>query len=204
MLLDLLFPPRSPVPGIGIWLTEAQLEDLRRLQPLREDAPSASLDGLVAGGSYRASEGARRALHLLKYRRAAHLAVCFAGVLDRAADLLPPGEYTVCPVPLHWTRRFDRGFNQSELLARVLAAQRGWRMAELLRRVRSTGHQAERDRAHRKTALLGAFRTEEGAMPARVLLVDDVATTLSTLDACASALRARGVRTVHGIVVARR
>lgn len=204
MLLDLLFPPASADPEAGAWLTAEHLAAVAALRPLREEAPTPHLDRLVAAGSYRASEGVRRALHLLKYRRASRLAACFGGALDRAADLLPAGERTLCPVPLHWTRLYDRGFNQSLLLALALSARRGWRVAELLRRVRATGHQADRGREQRLHAMLGAFRVEGGAMPASVLLVDDVATTLSTLDACASALKLRGVRTVEAIVVARR
>lgn len=109
----------------------------------------------------------------------------------------------VCPVPLHWTRQFHRGFNQALILAQVIGAKQGWPVAELLRRTRATGHQAWRKRADRLTAVTGAFAWKAGSpLPRTVLLVDDICTTGATLDACAKALKNAGVKQVVGLVVA--
>jgi|GEM_PF-545031 len=115
---------------------------------------------------------------------------------------LPSREIVLCPVPLHWVRRFSRGFNQSERLARLLACATGLPLILLLRRVRWTGSQVKRHRAERLAALDGAFRCTVPDPPSCVLLIDDVSTTGATLDQCAQALKEAGVERVEGWVIA--
>lgn len=99
----------------------------------------------------------------------------------------------VVPVPLHWARRWLRGYNQSQALARTLAAgidvpcESGW-----LRRVRWTGAQTPLPAAERRKNLRGAFRARRGLNleGKTVLLVDDVLTTGTTASEAARALRA--------------
>ncbi len=94
------------------------------------------------------------------------------------------------PVPLHWTRRLRRGFNQSELLARSLAPELGVPVRSVLRRTRRVPHQAGLNRERRLKNLRGAFQLRDPAAIAgkRVLLIDDVITTGATLNAAAEAL----------------
>lgn len=208
--LDLLFPPPSGRTGHDAWLSRAEQQEIAALSSWCE-GPSVlhavgchSLDLLIAGGAYVACAPLRRAVHLLKYRRIQALADTVAGPMIRAALRHAGGQYVLCPVPLHWIRYFDRGFNQSALLAELLSSATGWPMVDLLRRTRSTGHQAERKRVERLTAMRNAFEPRGEAMPLRVLLVDDIATTLSTLDECAHALKQAGAGHVAAIVAARR
>ena len=108
----------------------------------------------------------------------------------------------LCPVPLHWTRRLQRGFNQSELLAKEMGRHASLPVEHLLKRVRSTGHQAWRGREERLTAVQNAFRVCSESLPQHVTLVDDLSTTGATLDACAQALKKAGVRRVDACVIA--
>ncbi|ALM09954.1 MAG TPA: hypothetical protein DEB30_02820 [Candidatus Peribacter riflensis] len=115
---------------------------------------------------------------------------------------LPSREIVLCPVPLHWARRFQRGFNQSELLARVVARERGLTVLPLLKRRRWTGSQMKRTREERLTGVQGAFCCTTDHPPAHVVLIDDLSTTGATLESCARALREAGVFSVEGWVVA--
>ncbi|MDD5041340.1 MAG: hypothetical protein PHX87_03655 [Candidatus Peribacteraceae bacterium] len=115
---------------------------------------------------------------------------------------LPSREIVLCPVPLHWVRRFQRGFNQSERLARIVAAERELSVLPLLRRIRWTGSQMKRTRPERLTGVTGAFRCITNHPPSHVVLIDDLSTTGATLDECASALKRAGVLRVEGWVVA--
>jgi ComF family protein len=110
----------------------------------------------------------------------------------------------VIPVPLHWARRWQRGYNQSEALARALAAnlglpyRPGW-----LRRIRRTPKQTERPPSARRDNVRGAFRARGAGLRGRVvLLVDDVLTTGSTASEAARALRAAGAARVVVAVLA--
>jgi ComF family protein len=119
----------------------------------------------------------------------------------------------VVPVPLHWWRRCRRGFNQALLLAGPLARRLGLPMAQrLLVRRRPGRRQLGLSRRDRLRSLEGCYavarraRTLPGAggLAGRtVLLVDDVATTGATLEACARVLRRAGAAAVIGCVLAR-
>ncbi len=113
----------------------------------------------------------------------------------------------VAPVPLHWWRKWTRGYNQSEAVARELAAGLGLAFApRLLRRVRWTPQQVQPTREARRENVKGAFRTTRRArvIGRTVLLVDDVMTTGSTLGEAARTVRAAGADRVVVAVLARK
>ena len=143
----------------------------------------------------------RKAIHHFKYQRKRVLAGPLGAIMAdwvssngegfREADL-------VCPVPLYPRRQRERGFNQSELLARSLAAHLDRPLAPgLLARVRDTLPQIELPVSERAANVRGAFavsRPEEAAGKC-LLVVDDVFTTGATLSECARVLRrARAAR----------
>lgn len=116
------------------------------------------------------------------------------------------GAEVVVPVPLHWWRRWQRGYNQSEALARALAARLrlpcrpAW-----LRRIRHTPFQTQQFTTAREENVRGAFyaRPRSGLHARTVLLVDDVLKTGSTAGEAARALRAAGAARVVVAVLAR-
>jgi ComF family protein len=115
------------------------------------------------------------------------------------------GAEVVVPIPLHWWRRWTRGYNQSEALARALAT--GLRLPILphvLRRIRNTPHQTQQTPSARRDNVRNAFVARSAAQIARktVLLVDDVLTTGATASDAARALRAAGAGRVIVAVLA--
>ena len=167
-------------------------------------------DFAVSFGSY---DGVlRRLVHLLKYEQlrpaADVLGAKLAEVLGRSAfaDDRPT---LVAPVPLHPRKRRQRGFNQSELIARSALRHLGDSRFELhtgnLRRTRATTSQTGLTRHQRRENVRGAFMvTAPALVKARaVVIVDDVYTTGTTLNECARMLRAAGARQIAVATVAR-
>jgi ComF family protein len=111
----------------------------------------------------------------------------------------------IVPMPLHWWRRWRRGFNQSRLLAEVLSRRTGIAVADLARRVRATSPQAGLSNSGRRRNVATAFAGRNEALLAgrRVLLVDDVFTTGATASACAAALKRAGATRVSVLALAR-
>ncbi|HZN04745.1 MAG TPA: phosphoribosyltransferase family protein [Candidatus Polarisedimenticolia bacterium] len=161
--------------------------------------------GIAAAIVYR--DAARRLVHALKFERFDPLGPALGRrAAERSAallGLLPPADVIV-PVPLHWTRRFQRGFNQAEHLARGVARATGLPCEpRLLTRVRRGRRQRGLGHRARRGGFAGVFAAAPAARGARVLLVDDVVTTGTTIEACAAALGIAGTRTVSGFCVAR-
>ena len=116
-----------------------------------------------------------------------------------------PGDLLV-PVPMHRRRRRERGYNQAELLARRVAEGCDLAYApELLLRTRHADPQAGiSNAAQRMTNVAGSVTvgSVEDVAGTRIVLVDDVATTGSTLETCADALKRAGAESVWGLVLA--
>jgi ComF family protein len=152
----------------------------------------------------------REAIHHFKYdqerARATHLGLALLPLLDQLP--LPPylsaTSPLLIPVPLSAPRRRERGYNQAEALARVLAAGCGWPLTSALRRTRATPPQIGLNRTARQQNVRGAFVWEGPPLAGgRVLLVDDVLTTGATANACAVALKEAGAAWVGLVTVAR-
>ena len=106
---------------------------------------------------------------------------------------------SLIPVPLHWYKKNVRGFNQAELLAKNM----GGKVDDCLRRKRRTVTQVGMNKQERIENLKDVFEMRKAINYRSVALVDDVMTTGTTLEECASVLKKVGVEKVYGIVFAR-
>lgn len=107
------------------------------------------------------------------------------------------------PVPIHWTRRIKRGYNQSKLLAKGISFE-GVHLSNELVRVKKTKLQPGLSTAGRKRNVSGAFALRKGAdfVGKSVCLVDDIKTSGATLNECASVLKKAGAEKVYALVLA--
>lgn len=145
---------------------------------------------------YHSSAGYRRIPQALKYGSDVEAGIRFAHLLGTKlleSPFLRDVE-VVAPVPLHWRRKWSRGYNQAEVLAREIARTLGARLLpHLLVRRRATRTQTRLSRDEKARNVARAFRlgSDSGAVTAgmHVLLVDDVFTTGATLHACYRVLR---------------
>jgi ComF family protein len=148
----------------------------------------------------------KMALHRYKYRSEACLARPLARILLGRCPL-PAHDYDrIVPVPLHTERLRWRGFNQALLLARPLSTRTGIPIdPHSLRRLRATRPQVELTGTERRANVARAFVVARplAIRGRRILLVDDVYTTGSTVEDCSRALRAAGARVVDVLVLAR-
>ncbi len=218
--LDLIYPPvcgGCGQPG-SRWCKDCQ----RNVQPLVE--PVCEVCGISMDGSglcadcqrarprYRILRSwsvfdnpVRNALHKLKYRRDMALGDALAAQLSEFAMGLKWPVEMIIPVPLGKKRSQERGYNQVSLIARPLALAAGMAFAsDGLTRVRETRSQVGLTKKERRANVNGAFQATGTRVNGRVvLLMDDVATTGSTLSSCAEALYAAGARDVFALTVSR-
>lgn len=144
----------------------------------------------------------------LKYGHTAELAQPMARLLARQLKRDHAREKwdLIVPVPLHRVRERERGYNQSALITRHLGKMIGWPVAvRAMVRHRRTKSQTRLGRADRMRNVVGAFSCPEPALVAgkRILLLDDVYTTGSTMNESARALIEAGAESVFALAVAR-
>lgn len=146
-------------------------------------------------------------VHELKYQGRKKLAPLLGDALTSLmmTDGLLKHADLLVPIPLHPARLRERGYNQSELLARRVSTLTGIPVSGALRRVKNTPSQTRiKDEKRRRDNLKGAFavRGDAALQSKQVILIDDVTTTGATLDAAAQALKQAGVGAVYALVIA--
>ncbi|MFH1662807.1 MAG: ComF family protein [Chloroflexota bacterium] len=148
----------------------------------------------------------RQAIHQLKYKNLRAIVEPLAGLLGNYLTTHPiPGEALV-PVPLHRRRLKERGYNQSELLARELGKiVKLPVIADCITRNKHTPAQARATSVgERRRNVANVFTCRNHSLQnKKIILIDDVATSGATLNACAATLKAAGAVSVWGLTIAR-
>lgn len=198
--------PRLPLPGLchacGQWSWQALCQVCTRLG----DAP-ADVNALSCVAAKLYVSPWKELITAFKFEGQVGLAYFLAQQMRQTsaiAQCLDACDWLV-PVPLSAQRLRDRGFNQALVLAKQLCPERT--LGQALMRLRDTPAQSGLSRSDRLVNLHHAFMVNPHGLPklrdSRVVLVDDVTTTGSTLLACTQALQAAGVKQVQAVVLAR-
>lgn len=219
--LDFLFPPYCIGCGKeGAFICQSCRRSLPRITPpicprcgrpqssgaLCPDCVGwqAAIDGIRS--PFRFEGDMREAIHKLKYQNLRVLSVPLAEMLQEYLVANPLDVEVLVPVPLHRKRLRERGYNQSRLLAKELGKLMDIPVIDdVLVRQRHTLPQARTATVEeRKLNIADSFACRDNRLRDRqVLLLDDVATSGATLDACAAVLKANGATSVWGLVMAR-
>lgn len=223
-LLDLVFPPRCVNCQVAnSWLCAACRQEITFIDgavcdrcgtpmpvtgvggcPQCQHNPLQFIDG-IRSAAYFENNPVRPAIHFLKYRNHKAIAAILGEIMADTYQRYGLETDVIVPVPLHAARLRERGYNQCELLAREVSS-----LLQLpvdttsLQRIRPTKSQMKLGATERHQNVIDAFACRDQALTGRnVLLIDDVCTTGSTLDACACALKQAGVISVWGITLAK-
>lgn len=159
------------------------------------EEPLTIKQGLVTVSPFWYAGAAEALVKGLKFHNKRYMAEALGRVMAKACVQAGLTAEALVPVPLHANRRRARGYNQSELLARSMAAS--WHVPvrpDWLKRVRDTEQQALLEALQRRANVSGAFQAVGPMAGATVCLVDDVTTTGCTLRAAADALEDQGAR----------
>ena len=157
------------------------------------------LDALFVVSSYDKNMHLQLLIKKLKYSYAYDIAQVLAILMKDFLNhsSFPFSKYRVTYVPLHLLRYMKRGFNQSYLIAQSIKTPQ-----RLLRRVKNTPQQVKLSKIYRVKNMKNAF-VAYGSIPQKILIIDDVASSLATLNACAKALKQNGAKEVVACVLAR-
>lgn len=220
-ILDFIFPRECVGCGIeGWWICpECQKEIIALKSPycpnckkLNQDGrfcrncrEKYKLKGIIIAGHYKFGP-LREAIHSYKYNGIFALEKYFQPlIMARLKNNLPPGEKIIIPVPLHYKKETERGFNQAERLAKIIATEFKLPLeTKILVRTKETDSQMSLKKKERRENIAHAFKIidQEKIKNKIVLLVDDVATTGLTLNEAAKVLLGAGAKAVWGVVIA--
>ena len=223
VILDAVFPPRClSCNKFGAWVCGECWQKIEliktpicyrcyRLSSEFKLCPSChrqqALHRVIVCAHWQAS--LKKIVYGFKYRRARVVTNLLGGLLSAAIQSisLTHNNVVVVPVPLHRYRYWQRGFNQAENLARVVAEQNHWPILTTLVRHKPTLPQFGLNKMTRKDNLADAFSLKPGSQALlagkTVIIVDDIITTGVTLNECAKTLRQGGAKEVWGLVLAR-
>jgi ComF family protein len=218
-VLDIVYPPRCVGCGeFDSFICETCLDSSARATPPRctrcwlpgrEETCLGCYRHLPAFTAMRSAFAymgtPRQAVHALKFDSVTAMAPVMGELMAAVlADWSPPVD-TIVSVPLSGTRKRTRGYNQSQLLANEVAKLSGHRVeTKVLKRIRHTNPQTDQPgEAERRLNIAGAFGPGSRPAAGSVLLLDDVATTGATLDACARVLLDNGADRVYALTFAR-
>lgn len=118
-----------------------------------------------------------------------------------ASEELSEFDY-ITVVPLSKARMNERGYNQSQLLAEMIAKKLGIEIRNVLKRIKNKKPQSKLSGYKRMTNIKGVFEVTEDVKDKKILVFDDICTTGNTMEECAAVLKDRGALSVGGIACA--
>jgi len=138
-------------------------------------------------------------MHYFKYEGFLEIADYFANTI---IEEIKTGYDIITFVPLHNSKKRERGFNQSEILAVKVCERTGKETTSILERIRYTGSQTKLTRTERKNNMNKAFQVNANIENKSILLIDDVITTGATLNECSKVLKSSGAKIVDVFAMA--
>ena len=221
-ILDIIFPPRcSSCRRFGNWVCDDCWQRIgliatpicyrcNRLSTgwkiCANCRESSGLKRLIVSGYWQ--DPSKQLIYGLKYHRARPVAERLGELLSQTVTPWCKDEdLVIVPVPLHRRRLWDRGFNQAELLARVVSQYLDKPLAQPLIRRRWTKPQFGLTKLARRDNIASAFAVRNSQLSLiigkKILLIDDLVTTGATINECAKVLRQNGAREIWGAVLAK-
>jgi competence protein ComFC len=163
------------------------------------------IDRHVAIAFYKESELVGKILHAFKYQYIEDIKNILEKIIKDFLDKYNVEVDIIIPVPLHKRRYVERGFNQSDIIAGIVGNMLDIPVENILKRDRHTKQQAKLKRNQRLENLKDAFilKKDVYVRGKKILLIDDVFTTGSTIQECAKVFKKAGVKEVVGFSVAR-
>ena len=201
-LLALWFPSRCLICGKVVRVGKCFCPDCREQLPAAPQQRSFPLgQEFIVYAPLPYAGGFRRTLHAMKFQgqkgRGETIGRLMASVFEE-----PPTASLITWVPMTPQKEFERGYNQSEVLAKTVARALRLPARSILQKVRETATQHELSRAERTENVKGAFRADSRLTGKTILLIDDIVTTGSTICESAKALYAAGAKQVIGLCAA--
>src|SRR4030042_7083923 len=223
-IIDLIYPKKCLECGKdGVYICDDCLSEVGKPQLVCLMCRRSSKDGMTHincrerfsidynYSSWKYTGVIRKAILKLKYNFVLdivnELSDKFVEKLKHDTDIMPKNA-SICPIPLHHSRKNWRGFNQSEVLAKRVGKDMGWRFyPDLLLRKKLTKPQTELKGGERKDNIKGVFefnsRYSFSKTHTPIIILDDVLTTGSTIKEAAMVLKRNGFEVVWGLTIAR-
>lgn len=219
-LVDLVAPPSCAVCGkVDTWLCEKCAPQILLLDgpicqrcgqrwsggPLCASCRHSPLQVSPVRSVFEYNDSIRQIIHALKYRGATEIVATLGPQLKQSWQHYKlPSDFLV-PVPLHETREKQRGYNQSHIIAQTMNKLLRITTHAILTRTKNTASQTKLNKQERKQNVEAAFTytADIDIQGKHITLVDDVATTGATLDACANVLLSNGAQSVNAFTLAR-
>jgi ComF family protein len=161
----------------------------------------------------------KEAIHNFKYNNVTELAGFLSDLLAKSLQGQKPKlgkDIILTAVPMHFLKKAQRGYNQAEMLADVVAEQisaqggpaSGWKLQksyQIIKKIRKTKSQVSKSGKKRRENLKNSFKIiDKNIINNRnIIIVDDVTTTGTTLEECAKVLKVAGAKKIWGLVIAR-
>ncbi|MFI3252739.1 MAG: phosphoribosyltransferase family protein [Eubacteriales bacterium] len=206
-ILDLIFPPKCPfcrkiLPHFQAECTECTLPETKDTG----DTIFQTRDGLTCVSPLWYQDTVATAIKRYKFSGAKHYAPCFAAMMANATENMGEFDY-VTWVPLAKVRQRSRGYNQAELLAREVTKQKGFVPESLLEKIKNnpaqTSLKSDEEREENTKDVYQLKKIVPELQNTRILLVDDVVTTGSSLYASGKILLEAGVKELVCLTFAR-